>query len=325
MNLAFRFDFARKNHLSYGHFFRIYKIYNFLKKKSKIRFIFLVKTGDKYLFSKFFKGEFIKIGQSSNYQVIEKRLQKKNIKNIICDLPYSCDFISKIKKNFKIIGIKDNLKNLNDFDLIFFPFLNSISEKKYIIKKSKENGFKYYCGLQYLINLPSKKKINKIKKKIKEITISIGGSDILNLSTKIIDVLLKIKKREFKINLICGPGFRSIIKTDNKKNIYIYRNLNNLKFENLRLKSDIFICSGGQTMYENIYSKIPSICFPTSKNEGNAINILSKNKLVKKAKIKKLPYIIKKMDLKERKKIFFKLESLNLKNLFFDKLSKVIF
>ena len=78
-------------------------------------------------------------------------------------------------------------------------------------------------------------------------------------------------------------------------------------------------------MYENIYSKIPSICFPTSKNESNAINILSKNKLVKKAKIKKLPYIIKKMDLKERKKIFFKLESLNLKNLFFDKLSKVIF
>ena len=35
MNLAFRFDFARKNHLSYGHFFRIYKIYNFLKRKVK--------------------------------------------------------------------------------------------------------------------------------------------------------------------------------------------------------------------------------------------------------------------------------------------------
>ena len=44
---------------------------------------------------------------------------------------------------------------------------------------------------------------------------------------------------------------------------------------------------------------------PTSKN-GNAINILSKNKLVKKVKIKITLYN-KKMDLKERK-IFFKLE-----------------
>jgi len=169
MNLAFRFDFARKNHLSYGHFFRVLKIYNFIRNKNKKRnkFIYLVKIGDKFLFSKFFTGEFIKIKKFNNYKFIEKRLKERKIKTIISDLPYGCKLINRIKDNFKIIGIKDNLKNISDCDVIFFPFLQSNFEKKYIIKKSKENNFKYFCGLKYLINLPSKNKINKINKKIK--------------------------------------------------------------------------------------------------------------------------------------------------------------
>ena len=59
--------------------------------------------------------------------------------------------------------------------------------------------------------------------------------------------------------------------------------------------------------------------------ESKAIKILSQNKLVKEGKISKLDFLIKKMSTEERKKIYFKLGSLNLEQKFFYQLSKIIF
>ena len=314
MNLAIRVDFGNIKFISYGHFFRIFKIYNFFKKK--INFVFIVKYGDLSFFKKFFKGKILKIPNPKNFKTVFLYLKRNNINKILCDINSECSFINTAKPDFKIIGIKDNTKFLKYYDTIIFPH-------SYIkIKKKKEQTI--YQGLKYIFfdKLFFKKKF-KLKKKMSNLTVTIGGSDNLNLSKKIIDILIK-KRLNIRLNLVIGPGYKKKISRYKNKNLKIYENVSNEKFLNIRLKSDFIITSGGQTLYENLFLNIPMICFDTNNHEKKIIDDFANKKFLIKGSFDKLKQIEKFIDYKSRKNLSNNTAKLNYKLTVYKILSKLL-
>ena len=95
----------------------------------------------------------------------------------------------------------------------------------------------------------TKKKI--IKKKIGNIFIFFGGSDIRKFSIKIAKLINKYNNN-YKINLISTQKI-------NLKNVSCYKFVDEKKMKNLLSKADIVITSGGQTLYEIASLGIPGI------------------------------------------------------------------
>ena len=314
MNLAIRFDYGKKRFISYGHFFRILKLYNYFKKKYK--FSFLIKHGDKKLFKKYFKADFIRI-KKNNHEKINKYLKKNKIKFILCDINSDCQYLSKNRKSFKLIGIKDNLINFSYYNIIIFPHPYKI------FKKIK--NIKFYAGLKYtLLEKNFLKEKHILRKRFSNLIISMGGSDNNNLSKKIINILTKYKFKN-NINLVVGPGYKkNLIKYTNKK-IRIFKNLSNFEYLQLRLKADLILTTGGQSMYENLFLNIPMICFPTNIHEEKSIKFFNKKKLLIKGsdfKIKNIDFYTKYEFRKKIKRNLY--NNINYNNNFFNLIQKLL-
>ena len=94
-----------------------------------------------------------------------------------------------------------------------------------------------------------KKKI--IKKKIDNIFIFFGGSDVRKFSAKIAKLIYSYNNN-YKINVISSQKI-------NLKSVTSYKFLNQDKMKNLLSKADIVITSGGQTLYEMACLGVPGI------------------------------------------------------------------
>lgn len=137
-----------------------------------------------------------------------------------------------------------------------------LPEKQHYIKKNKNT---IYClGPKYFI---LKEEFNKycnlnkiIKDEVKNVLITMGGSDSKNLTPKIIDSLKNFKKINF--NVVIGPAFK------NKDKIMNMLNKNDLNFNLINnpndickfiFDSDLVISSGGNTSFELAAMKTPFI------------------------------------------------------------------
>ena len=90
-----------------------------------------------------------------------------------------------------------------------------------------------------------------IKKKIENILILFGGSDVRKFSIKIAKLINKYNNN-YKINIISPYKI-------NLKNVNCYKFLDQKKMNNFLSKADIVITSGGQTLYEMACLGVPGI------------------------------------------------------------------
>lgn len=318
--IVFRFDFKRKKYLSYGHYFRIVKIVDFLKKKN-IEYFFLIKTFEKNYIYKTLKN---KIVIQKNEKLFFKNKEIK-LDFLFVDLPYKDLNLMKLfnKKKFSCIVYEDKVIN---FDISDFYFSHNNIKKKCIEKRS------IFTGLKYAVPIP-KKTIIKNKSKGK-VFINFGGSDPEKITDKLLKKIffLNLKKYTFQINF--GPGYpiQDILSIKNKyknfKNINIFDNLTQKKLSNIRLNSSFSICSGGNILLENLQSNIPSIVIPTSSNELHFSNFLKKKKfiyqIIPKSKIFKIPKLLSEIDDKKMFKIKKKIKNFNKGNIFYNTLSNIL-
>jgi spore coat polysaccharide biosynthesis predicted glycosyltransferase SpsG len=175
--------------------------------------------------------------------------------------------------NEKIISIKEACRKLfivDDIGKEQYWEYNRIdwSIRSYVkSKKSEKNHLvsPYYVPLRDTFsNFP--KKI--IEKNVKRILITLGGSDIKNLTPKIID-FLKIKFPELKITVLVGPGFQhvdKIIETYND-NIDFKIRPNDEEIANAMKICDVAITTGGHTMYELAAAGLPVIQLQVADNQ----------------------------------------------------------
>ena len=95
------------------------------------------------------------------------------------------------------------------------------------------------------------KNVQIIKKKIENILIFFGGSDVRKFSIKIAK-LINEYNNNYKINVISPHKI-------NLKNVNCYKFLDQKKMNNFLSKADIVITSGGQTLYEMACLGVPGI------------------------------------------------------------------
>lgn len=241
----------------YGHQSRCFLISNFLKKKNinhkKINLI------------------------NSSISEIEGLIIKSN--KIILDITNKTFLINNKKLFSSLINFLSD-KKVYVFDSFDNYSINSINKKEnfyYIIpylykffnKKNMYEGTNYFPIKSN--NFYKKKYINK---RIKNILISFGGSDIKNYSSKLLKNFNKKKYEDLNIVVIIGKYQKKI-------------NLNNFCFKIKFVQtnnllpyfkwSDLSFISSGLTKYESIYSRSPSVILE-DKNDDKFLNtFLKKN------------------------------------------------
>jgi UDP-2,4-diacetamido-2,4,6-trideoxy-beta-L-altropyranose hydrolase len=121
-----------------------------------------------------------------------------------------------------------------------------------------------------------------INSRVKEVLITLGGSDIHNLTPTILkQISSKISNITF--NVVIGSAFENIeeIKSLNLRNANIYENLIAEEMKTIMLKSDFAITAAGQTIYELIATQTPFIPIKVIENQNNNIVGLKEYNLVK--------------------------------------------
>lgn len=186
----------------------------------------------------------------------------RNIDVILIDsIKISNVLIKKIENlKLKVIFIDDD-KRRNILDAgIVIDWTVLCDEKNYFVPK--KIGVIYLLGSQYT---PLRKefcdaKRNIIKDKITTILVTFGGSDVRNLTPRILKLLTEFYP-EIKKNIVVGAGFNNKLHLENIKdtNTNLILNADANTMVELMQESDIAIASGGQTLYELAKVGTPTI------------------------------------------------------------------
>jgi spore coat polysaccharide biosynthesis predicted glycosyltransferase SpsG len=189
-------------------------------------------------------------------------------------------FAQKLQnKNFKLIQFDDAwCKNI--FADFYFNGLPQKTKKSFV---KKNTNTKIYVGSKFWISdnnfYLSKKSIRSIiNKNHYIITISFGGSDPQNLTMLVLNAIISLQN--ITINVIVGPFFNNIKSIDNfqkKNNITVIKN--NFSLWKIFKNSDIVICSAGNTVFDLILQRVPTICIPIVDHQNQYSKFLHSNNL----------------------------------------------
>ncbi len=126
----------------------------------------------------------------------------------------------------------------------------------------QNEGIIYLLGKDYIILRKPFWKVPRkyIRKRVKNILITFGGSEQSGFLMKLLE-FLSINSPGFTYHFV-SPNFH-LIRSNFNLNLNIYSNLSALEMRGLMLKCDFCISAGGQTLYELIRTSIPvvAICF----------------------------------------------------------------
>lgn len=135
-------------------------------------------------------------------------------------------------------------------------------------------GLKYNLIRDEFKNLPER----IINRDVKEIMITTGGSDPLNLSLRLAGIILSdAELKKIVINIVVGSGFINVdsIRELCKKNTNIVLHENVSRMSEIMLKSDIAISAGGSTLYELCACGTPTLAIVIADNQREVADMLS--------------------------------------------------
>ena len=221
----------------------------------------------------------IKIIKNNNYpyktyydEIEFNKILDEYSPNIIINdiLDTSSDYIQKLKdKNYFVINFEDLGAGAKKADLVF----NALYEYKTKEKNIYTGNNYYILNDDFYLETP---KI--IKKEVKTVLITFGGTDSNNFTKKVIQAILKTNYSQ-KIIVILGMGY-----PNKQKIINEYNNIPNIEFfENVAnisqyiAMADIIFTSAGRTMYEVCSLGVPTICLCQNKREKMHVFCTRKN------------------------------------------------
>lgn len=141
------------------------------------------------------------------------------------------------------------------------------------------DGNDYLLGYEYIIlrtpfMYSDKNKKNRV---VKEVLVTMGGTDIRNLTPRIITNICS-DYHDIKFNVVINDKFFNIANIESAilKNTKLYYNVDDKKMRDLMVRSDIAITAAGQTIYELLATGTPFIPIKVIENQSNNINGLRK-------------------------------------------------
>lgn len=168
-------------------------------------------------------------------------------------------------------------------------------------------------GKDYIIVRKEFLKKTEPLKKETDVLITLGGTDIRNLTPKLIKILQEINSN-FNIAIVIGKAF------DNKKEIEalktdkisLFYNISAIEMRNLILKSKFVICGCGQSINEMLILKANFLPILIADNQLNDYKFIVKNKFINQIitfNDLKLIEIEINSRINKNKKIYFKLNN----------------
>lgn len=243
--------------------------------------------------------------RKSGFKVME--VDRDNIIEEILNIQGDClitdsydvneSYFDETKKGFAVTGYIDDLNSYR-FNVDFIINQNSYAED--LCYKANTDtklflGSKYALLREEFINLPRK----NIRKNIKDIMITMGGSDNNNF-TKIVIDKISFAYPSVNLHVVIGPSFvyeQDFKVTDNDK-IKFYKNP---KMSNIMEKCDLAISACGSTLYELAASGIPAIGMAIANNQKRAAKKMEALGVILYSKnIKEVPKHIEKLDYNKR-------------------------
>ncbi len=267
MNILFRCDSSQK--IGLGHLNRCL----ILAKKLPGKIYFATRDLKGSQNGKIEKEGFERIILKSNdFEEFKKAILENNIKTVIFD-HYEID--KDFEEKTKSLGVKtasfDDTYKKHSTDIVINP--NFGAKNRYQQKA---------LFLAPLIREEFFKSKKKHRKKLKNILISLGGSDPKNLSLKTAINL----KRKYKISIATTSSNRHLKKLKNLKGIKLYIDYPNMP--KLFLKHDLLILSSSTISTEALIFKTPFIAFKTADNQKELFNFFRQKRFLT---VKKLSHL----------------------------------
>ena len=266
------------NSIGMGHIMRTLTLAKELKKYFDIEYV--CRNGNKY-------SEGIHKVQVSGFKINivgEKNFLEDLIKlkgDILITDSYNVDdeYFSVTKKIFKkTIYIDDmGLYSFKDVDIVINQNINAEDLTYDLASKTQFLlGCKYTILRYEFINLRHK----LIKRKAKDIMITLGGSDPFLVTLK---MLYYVKDQQYNFHVVIGPAFNedyvSKLKSYEKySNMLLYYNAD---MKSLMEKCDICISAAGTTLYELCAVGIPSLSITIAENQDRVADKFDELKIIK--------------------------------------------
>jgi UDP-2,4-diacetamido-2,4,6-trideoxy-beta-L-altropyranose hydrolase len=270
-----------------GHIMRSMALASDLKNDEEVERIFYITKNETSAVNKLKENDFevITIDKGLNYdkeiEEVKKIINKEEVNKLITD-SYDIDqnYLIEMRK------VVDNLVTIHDYAPFAFPSHVVINGNAYAEDLDYESYYgdtEFRLGTDYLFlreefrNLPE----IKVRDKVQNILVTVGGYDLRNLTPKIIEALNSIDfdeiddqyivdKGNLHIDVVIGPSFDNvdqIVAEVEKSSLNISLNFNVERMSKLMLKSDIAISSGGSTLYELAVTKTPALVMLQAENQ----------------------------------------------------------
>lgn len=257
----------------FGHMVRCLTIADYCK-EHKIEYDLIV-DGDES------SDDFIKenSGTNINWKDIDYLTAKLGGEDIVIIDSYyiSLEQLERVKKISKKVVIIDDLSRLPYDDVIILN-PNFCAE---LVKYNPNNDLligQDYCLLRK--EFIDKKFTNK-NEKVKNVLVTFGGSDILNLTPKIIGYF-NVYYPEIKLDIVIGAGYSNMIEinamTYLSNNMTLHHQVDANKMVELMLSNDFVISAAGQTLNELLKLGCPSCFIKVIDNQQLNIDYLNISK-----------------------------------------------
>lgn len=288
MNIYIRADGGSS--IGMGHIMRTMILANELKKKYKIIYVCL---DDKSYINGI---EFIK-NRGFEVKVISKEEDIFTIRDSVV-------IVDKYNLNteyYKTLGTQNKVILFDDNCTLDFYYGNIVLNQNAYAKELEykcNSSTKLLLGNDYTLlreEFRMKTPI-EVNSDVKNIMITLGGSDDRNLTEIIIKQLID---EEFTIHIIIGQAFihEAALRKYESDNVILYKNPS---ISDVMKKSDILICGCGSTIYEGLKLGVPIIGLVLAENQVNLGKYLSKNNIIINSDINNIKKNILSLDYEKR-------------------------
>ncbi|WP_270852646.1 PseG/SpsG family protein [Fusobacterium varium] len=258
------------DNIGFGHITRCSALYEEIESRNiEVLFVIFGKNidgllkGKRYLNKDWKDREFLKkFLKEDDYIIIDSYLADIEIYKFISESTKKCLYIDD---NNRISYPKGIILNPVLYDDVVYKTENIVLQgKDYIILRK-----------EFLETIT-----DTVEKNI-DVLITLGGTDIRNLTPKLLQIIKRINSK-LKIAVVIGKAFDNIEKIEKEKNdnIEFYYNLNALEMKEIILKSKNIICGCGQSINELLYLKANFFPIVIADNQEKNVAFLYKNKIV---------------------------------------------
>ena len=267
--------------LGMGHIIRCMTLYDELI-KNNVECIFVSKK-DKVV-EGYFKDKKVRYILMEAMELDGEKIEIKNIiKNYNTDVIITDSYNINEEYLLFLKSLSRYLVSIDDNYLFDYPSDIVVNPNVYAEKKRYNNkASKYLLGGQYCILRDEfrERSHKNIKVKAENILITMGGTDVNNVTPFIIKEVKKIYG--ININVIVGKGFenKELIEESckNGQNIKLIYNPKDMRI--LMESADVCISSSGSTLYELASLGVPTLFIIQADNQLRLAEYMEKNKIM---------------------------------------------